>query len=157
MTAVDRVLEIEQGATFTLGFTWCRAGADASTPGTPYDLTGWSARMQIRRKPGAPLLLEDDSAATADPQEEVVSMVAADIRWPARNAPLACARHQRRVPADRQSPESMHGHARAEAGFADGLRFGMRIIAAGCMVPAFKTIAGVDSIVSIHAGLLETG
>lgn len=53
MTAVVRPIYIEQGATFTMGFNWHRDGAlDANgnpTPGVPYDLTGASARMQIRK------------------------------------------------------------------------------------------------------------
>lgn len=58
MTAVNRPIAIEQGATWTLGFNWHQAGADANTPGDPYDLTGWVARMQIRRRQGTPILLD---------------------------------------------------------------------------------------------------
>lgn len=60
MTAVNRPLEIEQGATFTLGFNWHQAGPvvdGVTTAGDPYDLTGWIARMQIRKAQASPVLL----------------------------------------------------------------------------------------------------
>lgn len=70
MTAVNKPLYIEQGATFQLGFTWHQQGPlDANgnpTPGTPYDLTGCTVRMQIRRKQGDPALVtatSDDSGS----------------------------------------------------------------------------------------------
>jgi hypothetical protein len=67
MTAAPKDLAIEQGSTFTLGFNWHKEGPlDTSgnpTPGDPYDLTGCTARMQIRRKQGDPPLL----TATSDP------------------------------------------------------------------------------------------
>ena len=77
MTAVNKPLYIEQGATFTLGFAWHRQALDVNgnpildasgnpTPGDPYDLTGCTARMQIRRKKGDPVLLAATSAP-ADP------------------------------------------------------------------------------------------
>ena len=66
MTAAIRDLEIEQGATFTLGFNWHQAGepdVDGNpTVGDPYNLTGCTARMQIRRKQGDPVLLTATSA-----------------------------------------------------------------------------------------------
>lgn len=55
MAAVNKPLYIEQGATFTLGFTWHRQGPVVEgvvTPGDPYDLTGCTARMQIRKAQG---------------------------------------------------------------------------------------------------------
>ena len=59
MSAVNRTLEIEQGATFTLGFNWHQPDAvDPTLPGTPYDLTGWIARLQIRKSQGSPVLLD---------------------------------------------------------------------------------------------------
>lgn len=61
MTAVTRDLAIEQGATFRLAFTWCQSGGvdGTGTPiaGTPYDLTGCSARMQIRKSYSTPVLV----------------------------------------------------------------------------------------------------
>lgn len=67
MTAAPKDLVIEQGSTFTLGFNWHQEGPpDANgdpTPGAPYDLTGCTARMQIRRKQGDPVLL----TATSEP------------------------------------------------------------------------------------------
>ena len=61
MTATDLPLKIKQGATFTRGFNWHLPGPIVDgkrTPGDPYDLTGWTARMQIRKKQGAEILLE---------------------------------------------------------------------------------------------------
>ena len=60
MTAVTRDLYIEQGATFTLGFNWYRSSTvTPGTPGLAYDLTGATARMQIRRKASDPTVLVD--------------------------------------------------------------------------------------------------
>jgi hypothetical protein len=69
MAATDVPLFIEQGATFHLGFNWHRAGevVDGVTqPGAPYDLTGCTLRMQIRRAQGQPPLL---TATSEDPYE----------------------------------------------------------------------------------------
>mgnify|MGYP000099509514 CR=1 FL=1 len=48
MAAAKYDLTIEQGATFTLNLVWKSAG------GTPNDLTGYSARMQIRASASSP-------------------------------------------------------------------------------------------------------
>jgi hypothetical protein len=69
MAAVTRPLFIEQGATFTLGFSWCRNGpidpaTGNPTAGDPYDLTNCTARMQIRKTLSGPVLL---AAATDSP------------------------------------------------------------------------------------------
>lgn len=75
MTAAPKPLYIEQGATFTLGFTWVRQALDANgdpildaggqpVAGNPYDLTGCTARMQVRRKQGDAVLVTATSAAT---------------------------------------------------------------------------------------------
>lgn len=61
MSAVNRDLDVEQGATFRLGFTWSAIdGLDSAgqpIPGAPYDLTGCTARMQIRQSFGTPVLV----------------------------------------------------------------------------------------------------
>lgn len=52
MPAVQRDLYIEQGATFSLHFQWCGQGPVVDgvvTPGDPHDLTGWIARMEVRK------------------------------------------------------------------------------------------------------------
>lgn len=50
MAAVKKDLYIEEGATFPLGFTWTQESTTTpGTPGDPYDLTGCTARMQIRK------------------------------------------------------------------------------------------------------------
>lgn len=69
MTAVNKPLYIEQGATFTLGFNWHREGPVVDgvvTPGDPYDLTGCTARMQIRRRQGETPLLTATSELPVD-------------------------------------------------------------------------------------------
>lgn len=75
MAAAVRNLVIEQGSTFTLGFSWHRTGPvvdGVATPGAPYDLTGCTARMQIRRKQGDPVLV----AATSDPPVDAEAIAA---------------------------------------------------------------------------------
>lgn len=79
MTAVVRDLYIEQGATFTFGFTWCREAdppTDPPSAGEPYDITGAEVRMQIRQSHRSPILIDATSAGltpmiklggTADP------------------------------------------------------------------------------------------
>src|SRR5690606_25702373 len=98
---------------------------------------------------------EEDRAASADPQEDVVAQVATNVRWPARDAQGARARHARRIAADGQLSEPLHGNAGAEAGLGHRPRLGMRIVAAGGLVPAFKTIAGIARVVGVHAVRLE--
>lgn len=44
MAAAQHDITIEQGATFQMNLVWKDAG------GTPINLTGYSARMQVRRK-----------------------------------------------------------------------------------------------------------
>lgn len=71
MTAAARNLTIEQGATFTLGFAWHRAGPEVDgvvTPGDPYDLTGCTARMQIRKKQGEAPLVTATSEDASTPE-----------------------------------------------------------------------------------------
>lgn len=58
MAAVTKDIYIEQGATFFLGFTWYD-GPDTTAP--PKDLTGWVARMQVRRTQGTPPLVDASS------------------------------------------------------------------------------------------------
>lgn len=52
MPASKLKLEIEQGATFRRRVTWKTGAAQ-----TPVDLTGWTAKMQVRAKIGAPTVL----------------------------------------------------------------------------------------------------
>jgi hypothetical protein len=59
MPAVNKSLYIEQGATFKLGFAKVRESETTEgTPGEPYDFTGCTARMQIRRSLSTPVLVE---------------------------------------------------------------------------------------------------
>ena len=56
MTAAKRNLYIEQGATFNLSFTWNEGTSDAV--GAPVDLTGCTARMQIRQKQQSAVIVD---------------------------------------------------------------------------------------------------
>lgn len=56
LTAANLPLHIEQGATKTFGLVWSHG--DSVDDATPYDLTGCTARMQIRNKVNTPVLLE---------------------------------------------------------------------------------------------------
>jgi hypothetical protein len=62
MTAAPRNLYIEQGAAFTLVFTWYPSDPTAVPPPAPNDLTGATAAMQIRAKQGAPILVDATDA-----------------------------------------------------------------------------------------------
>lgn len=71
MTAAPKDLWIEQGATFTLGFNWHQAGPVVDgqpTAGDPYDLTGCTARMQIRKKQGGSVLVSATSESPDTPE-----------------------------------------------------------------------------------------
>jgi hypothetical protein len=70
MTAAPRDLSIEQGIPFRTGFTWHRGARDTNgnpardalgrpLPGDPYDLTGWSGRLQARTATDDPQALVD--------------------------------------------------------------------------------------------------
>lgn len=56
MTAAKVDLYIEQGATFRRTWRWSERLEDG-TAGSPIDLTGWMARMQIRRTQGSPAVI----------------------------------------------------------------------------------------------------
>lgn len=60
MTAINKPIYFEQGATFIWAFQWCYVTTDIDgnivldaagnpVPGTPRDLTGWQMRMQVRK------------------------------------------------------------------------------------------------------------
>lgn len=56
-------LKVEQGATFRKQFTW-KVRPDKNSPAVIVDLTGYTARMQVRAEvetPGPPLLVLDTS------------------------------------------------------------------------------------------------
>lgn len=56
MVAAKRDLFIEQGATFTFVFRWMKQ-FELEEP-VPVDLTGYKARMQIRKSQGTPVFIE---------------------------------------------------------------------------------------------------
>ena len=60
VTADTYDIEIEQGATFAREFTYTQGDGV-----TPMNLTGWTARSQIRKHPGGPLVAEFTAAVTA--------------------------------------------------------------------------------------------
>lgn len=66
MAALTRDIIIEQGATFRLAFTYATEGVDAVTPGPPYDLTGVTARLQIRAKFGDPTVMLEATTDLGD-------------------------------------------------------------------------------------------
>ena len=56
MAAIKRKLEIDKGATFRFKAVW-KVGATKETV-QPVDLTGYTAKMQVREDIGTPILLE---------------------------------------------------------------------------------------------------
>lgn len=56
MAAVVEDLDIEQGATFEFVFEWVNVDDDGNEIG-PVDMTGWTARMQVRKTQQAPPLV----------------------------------------------------------------------------------------------------
>lgn len=74
MTAVDKPLYIEQGATFRLGFTWHAEGPVVDgvvTPGQALNLNGCAARMQIRASQGSAILVSATSETTGDGADRI--------------------------------------------------------------------------------------
>jgi len=82
MPAVPKPLYVEQGATFFLGFNWHRQAVDEAgnpildaegnpVPGAPYDLAGCTARMQIRKRLGDPVLVTATSASSGEGAERI--------------------------------------------------------------------------------------
>lgn len=70
MAAAEKDLDVDQGATFYLGFTWYPPGPldESGMPtGSPHDLTGCTARMQIRQKQGSPVVITATSEDPGDP------------------------------------------------------------------------------------------
>lgn len=76
MTALQKDLYIEQGASFLMPFQWCQNGGTESAPvaGDPIDLTGFTARMQIRQRIGSAVLVD----ATTDNQAIVLGQATPD-------------------------------------------------------------------------------
>lgn len=73
MPATIRPLYIEQGATFYLSFTWHEDGPIVDgelTPGDPVDLSGWTARTQVRDAVGGAVLL----SATTSTQGSTIAL-----------------------------------------------------------------------------------
>jgi hypothetical protein len=63
MAAGIKNILVEQGASFRMRLTWAQPSVSVDiagnpVPGPPYDLTGARARMQIRLRPGAPVLVD---------------------------------------------------------------------------------------------------
>lgn len=62
MAAGTKDINVEQGASFRMSLTWTAPGTRTPdgvlVPGAPYDLTGAHARMQIRKGPGQPVLVD---------------------------------------------------------------------------------------------------
>ncbi len=58
-------LAVEQGSTYTRVFTWTTGGTGCN-PGTPVDLTGYGAKMQIRSNVSSPTVLFEASTANGN-------------------------------------------------------------------------------------------
>jgi hypothetical protein len=73
MTAVKKDLYIEQGTTFKLGFNWYQESLTVpGAAGEPYNLTGVTVRMQVRKTQQQPVIIDATSvgvtpAITIDP------------------------------------------------------------------------------------------
>lgn len=83
MTAVERAIFIEQGATFTMGFNWLRESPPGSGTQVPYDLTGCICRMQIRKTQQAAILINATSADTTPMIVLVAATGRIDVKIPA--------------------------------------------------------------------------
>lgn len=58
-------IDVDQGSTKRFNFTWSRNTGTVDLPvWTPYDLTGCTAKMQIRVAPGKPVLVEITDSST---------------------------------------------------------------------------------------------
>lgn len=80
MAALDVDIEIEQGATFTLGFVYYEPTLDVDgnvvldtdgnpVPGDPKDLTGCTARMQLRARVGDTEAIVTATSEAADSED----------------------------------------------------------------------------------------
>lgn len=69
--------DVEQGSTFSFGFTYCKPELDEEgnvvfdtdgnpIPGDPFDLSGCSARMQVREKANSTTVMVDVTSAEDD-------------------------------------------------------------------------------------------
>lgn len=76
MAAVEKDLFVEQGATFRFPFQWCSPAAGNTL--APRDLTGWTFRMQARRKQSAtPIIIEANTENSkivvgTDPSDDIM-------------------------------------------------------------------------------------
>lgn len=81
MPAARKDLYVEQGATYYKAFTWYPPGPvdeDGLPTDPPHDLTGCSARMQMRRKQGDVAVVNATSAEPVD--EAAIALGAGRIR-----------------------------------------------------------------------------
>ena len=53
---------LQRGATFTHQWAWEKETAPQSGEYTPVDLSGFTAKMQVRKKPGSPIIIELSTA-----------------------------------------------------------------------------------------------
>ncbi len=85
MAAALYDITIEQGAQFVLPLTWTTRNADG-TPGDPVDLTGYTAKMQIRDAEGTVLVdlsTDDGGGIVIDgPNGKVTITIDADMTTP---------------------------------------------------------------------------
>jgi hypothetical protein len=83
MAAGTLPITLEQGATFRLSFVYGTRGPDDvdgnPTMGTPHDLTGCTARMQIRQKFGSPVVIDLEDVLSASLPGIVLGGVTGEI------------------------------------------------------------------------------
>lgn len=83
MAAGTLPITLEQGATFRLSFVYGTRGPDDvdgnPTMGTPHDLTGCTARMQIRQKFGSPVIIDLEDVLSASLAGIVLGGVTGEI------------------------------------------------------------------------------
>ena len=91
MAAEQLDLNMEQGSRFTLAFTYVDDELDENgdpvlddngdpVPGEPRDFTGWSARMQVRKTFGSPVLIDlTNEQITLGSDGSVVIDIGADL------------------------------------------------------------------------------
>jgi len=68
MPAIKKDLYVEQGSTYRLGLQWVTLSDEPGEPAEPVDLTGYKARLQMRKAQQQPALI---SASTETGEFEI--------------------------------------------------------------------------------------
>ena len=81
--SVANGLGIDQGETYNLEVAYASPSADPDAPSEPIDLTGCTARMQMREKYGSPVLLEantENGGIDIDGPAGVINVLLTDVQ-----------------------------------------------------------------------------